>query len=97
MRVIFEDPSGRQKAQQQGQQRFGKRVAKPSGPSGRNDGSQVHEINKWGLEEVNGLKEAQKERNSIPIGSICCRKVRMGYYRPKSNANKESKGLMASP
>ena len=26
-----------------------KQVTKPSGPSGRNDGSQVHEINKWGL------------------------------------------------
>ena len=50
-----------------------------------------------GLEEVNELKEARKERNSIPIGSIWCRKVRMGHCRPKSNANKESKGLMASP
>ena len=49
LRVIVEDPSGRQKAQQQGQQRFGKQVAKPSGPSGWNDGSQVHEINKWAL------------------------------------------------
>ena len=45
LRVIFEDPSGRQKAWQ----RVGKYVAKPSGPSGRNDGSQVHEINKWAL------------------------------------------------
>ena len=47
---FVEDPSGRQKAQQQGQQRFGKQVAKPSGPSGRNDGSQVHEITNgpWG-------------------------------------------------
>ena len=49
------------------------------------------------LEEVNGLKEAWKERNSIPIGSIWCRKVRMDNCRLKSNANKESKGLMASP
>ena len=39
LRVIFEDPSGRKKAQQQGQQRVGKQVAKPSGPSGRNNGS----------------------------------------------------------
>ena len=35
------------------------------------------------LEEVNGLKEAQKERNSIPMGNICYRKVRMGHYRLK--------------
>ena len=39
LRVIFEDPNGRKKAQQQGQQRVGKQVAKPSGPSGRNNGS----------------------------------------------------------
>ena len=26
-----------------------KQVTKPLGPSGRNDGSQVHEINKWAL------------------------------------------------
>ena len=49
LRVIFENTSGRKKAQQQGQQKVGKQVAKPSGPSGRNDGSQVHEINKWAL------------------------------------------------
>ena len=35
----FEDPSGRKKAQQQGQQMVGKQVAKPSSLSGRNDGS----------------------------------------------------------
>ena len=60
LRVIFEDPSGRKKAQQQGQQWVGKQVAKPLGPSGTNNGSQAHEINKMGLEEVNGLKEARK-------------------------------------
>ena len=70
LRVIFKDPSGRKKAQQQGQQGVGKQVAKPSGPNGRNDGSQAHEIKKMGLKEVNGLKEASKERNSIPMDSI---------------------------
>ena len=49
LRVIFEDPSGRKKAQQQGQQWVGKQVAKPSGPSGKNNGSQAYEINKWAL------------------------------------------------
>ena len=43
---FVEDPSGRQKAQQQGQQRVGKQVVKPLGPGGRNNGSQTHEINK---------------------------------------------------
>ena len=33
------------------------------------------------LEEANGLKEARKERNSIPIGSVWYRKVRMGHCR----------------
>ena len=49
LRVNFEDPSERKKAQQQGQQRVGRQVAKPLGPSNRNDGSQIHEINKWVL------------------------------------------------
>ena len=60
LRVIFENPSRKKKAQQQGQQRVGKQVAKPLGPSGTNNGSQAHEINKMGLKEVNGLKEARK-------------------------------------
>ena len=42
------------------QQRLGKQVAKPSGPSNRNDGSQVHEINKWALRRQMGLKEPGK-------------------------------------
>ena len=49
-----------------------------------------------GLEEENGLKEARKERNNIPMSNIY-RKVRIGHCRPKVNANKESKGLMAGP
>ena len=49
LRVIFEDPNGRKKAQQQGQQRVGKQVAKPLGPNDRNNRSEAHEINKWAL------------------------------------------------
>ena len=49
LRVIFENPSRKKKAQQQGQQRVGKQVAKPLGSSGTNNGSQAHEINKWAL------------------------------------------------
>ena len=49
LRVIFKDPSEGKKAQQQGQQRVGRQVAKPLGSSSGNDGSQVHEINKWVL------------------------------------------------
>ena len=63
LRVIFENPRRKKKAQQQGQQRVGKQMIKPLGPSGKNNGLQAHEINKWalkrqmGLEEANGLKE----------------------------------------
>ena len=49
LRVIFENPSRKKKAQQQGQERVGKQVAKPLDPSGMNNGSQAHEINKWAL------------------------------------------------
>jgi len=49
LKVIFENPSRKKKAQQHGQQRIGKQMAKPLGPSGRNNGSQTHEINKWAL------------------------------------------------
>ena len=49
LRVIFENPSRKKKAQPQGQQRVGKQVVKPLGPSSRNNGSQAHKINKWAL------------------------------------------------
>ena len=39
---------------------------KPLSPSGRNNGSQAHEIKKMGLKEVNRLKGARKERKSKP-------------------------------
>ena len=54
------------KGQQQGQQRFGKQVRKPSGPSGRNDGSQVHEIKKWALRRQIGLKKLKKKEIAYP-------------------------------
>ena len=57
MRVIFENPSRKKKAQRQGQQRIDKQMVKPLGPSGRNNGSQTHEINKWVLERQMSLKE----------------------------------------
>ena len=40
---FFENPSRKKKAQLQ---RVGKQVVKPLDPSGRNNGSQAHEINK---------------------------------------------------
>ena len=49
LRVIFENPSRKKKALPQGQQRVGKQVVKPLGPSGRNNRSQAHEINNWVL------------------------------------------------
>ena len=60
LRVICENPSRKKKAQRQGQQRIGKQMAKPLGPSGRNDKSQAHEINKWALKRQVGLKKPGK-------------------------------------
>ena len=56
----------RRKAQRQGQQRIGKQMAKPLGPSGRNNGSQAHEINKWALKKQLGLKKPGKKEIVYP-------------------------------
>ena len=56
MRIQIE----RRKAQQQGQQRIGKQMAKLLGPSGRNNGSQAHEMNRWALKRQVGLKKPGK-------------------------------------
>ena len=44
-----------------------------------------------------GLKKPGKREIAYPWAVYDVENVRMGHYRPKSNANKESKGLMASP
>ena len=66
LRVIFENPGRKKKVQRQGQQRIGKQIAKPLGPSGRNNGSQAHEINKWALKRQVGLKESGKREIAYP-------------------------------
>ena len=50
----------RRKAQQQGQQRIGKQMAKPLGPSSKNNESQAHEITKWALKRQVSLKKPEK-------------------------------------
>ena len=40
------------------------REQKPLSPNSRNNGSQVHEISKWALRKISGLKRVRKERNS---------------------------------
>ena len=66
MRVICENPSRKKKAQRQGQQRIGKQIAKPLGPSGRNNESQAHEINKWALKRQVGMKKPRKREIAYP-------------------------------
>ena len=48
------------------------RKQKPLSPSGRNNGSQVHEIKKWALRKQMGSKEPGKREiaNSKPMGSV---------------------------
>ena len=45
---------------------------KPLSPSGRNNGSQVHEISKWALRKQMGSKEPRKREivSSKPMGSV---------------------------
>ena len=66
LRVICENPSRKKKAQRQGQQRIGKQMVKPLGPSGRNNGSQAHELNKWALKRQMGLKKSGKREIAYP-------------------------------
>ena len=54
------------KPNNKGRKELAKQTAKPSGPSYKNNGLQTQEIKKRGIEEASGLKEARKERNSIP-------------------------------
>jgi len=37
-----------------------KQTAKPSGPCGKNNGSQAQEINKWALKRQMGIKKSRK-------------------------------------
>ena len=66
MRVICENPSRKKKAQRQRQQRIGKQMSKLLGPSGRNNGSQAHEMNRWALKRQVGLKKFGKREIAYP-------------------------------
>ena len=48
------------------------REQKPLSPSGRNNGSYVHEINKWALRKQMGSKEPGKREiaNIKPMGNV---------------------------
>ena len=59
----FWKPKWKGEAQHHGQKRIGKWIENPLSPNGRNNESQAHEIKQMGLEEVNVLKGAWKERN----------------------------------
>ena len=66
LRVTFENPSKKKKVQRQGQQRIGKHMAKPLDQSGRNNGSQAHEMNRWALKRQVGLKKPEKREIAYP-------------------------------
>ena len=48
------------------------RTKKPLSPSGRNNGSQVHEISKWALRKQVGSKEPGEREivSNKPMGSV---------------------------
>ena len=54
----------RRKPRNKGSKGVGKQMAKPLGPSGRNNGSQAHKINKWVLKRKMGLKKPRKRERA---------------------------------
>ena len=60
LRVICENPGRKKKSPTTRAKRIGKQMVKPLGQSGRNNGSQAHEINKWVLKRQVGLKKLGK-------------------------------------
>ena len=57
LRAVCENPSGKKESPIT---RATKQTTKPLGPSGRNNGSQAQEINKWVLRRQVGLKKPEK-------------------------------------
>ena len=57
LRAICENPGGKKESPIT---RATKQTAKPLGPSGRNNGSQAQEINKWVLKRQVGSKKPGK-------------------------------------
>ena len=76
MRVFFVEPKekGGSPTQQHRPKRSWQKIEnkKPLSPSGRNNGSQVHKINKWVLRKQMGSKEPEKREitNSKPMDSV---------------------------
>ena len=57
----------------QTEEKFSKdREQKPLSPSGKNNGSQIHEISKWALRKQVGSKEPGKREiaSSKPMGNV---------------------------
>ena len=62
----FGESEQKEETQQHGQKRVGKRIEKLLSPSGKNNGSQIREINKWALRKQTDLKEPGER----PMGSM---------------------------
>ena len=61
MRAICENLGGKKESpNNKGNKELTKQTAKPLGPSGRNNGSQAQEINKWVLKKQVGSKKPGK-------------------------------------
>ena len=66
----FGEAQKKEEAQQHGQKRVNKWIEKPLSSSGRNNRSQVYEINKWALRKQMGLKEP-REREVANPWAVC--------------------------
>ena len=58
--AYFREAQKKEEAQQHGQKRVSKWIEKLLNLSGKNNGSQAHEINKWALRKQMGLKEPRE-------------------------------------
>ena len=85
-----------EEAQQRKQKRVGKWIENPLSQSGRNNGLQAHEINKWALRRQMGLKEPRKRKTNKPW-AVYDVEIENGPQQVQSNESKENKGLMSSP
>ena len=60
--MLILEAQQQEEAQQYELRRVSGLIEKPLNPTGRNNGSQAHKVNKWALRKENGLKGAQKEK-----------------------------------
>ena len=60
--LILEKPNNRKKPNSMGRKELARWRENSLSPSGRNNGSWAHKLNKWALRKANGPKGAQRKK-----------------------------------